>query len=377
MFWLSPNPPKRSRHVEEVQTYYRTIDELSSHGRFAEFEDLNAYLDFPREKVAVFRNNPYLSSGQVVVQILGVTEGKIIGAVGMFPFHIVADKERYEVCACPLTHVHPNYRRTMYGVELAQRTVDVSADKATLNYGLSEKSARLNRYLKAPLFPVRQFAYVKRSRLFFAQRLPKAIGWLLCPLMDVAFWIHRLLIGIVVGFRTFCWKIERVDVDDEDAVQQFCAMIAEDGHRFREDMDTKGVRWILTNDFFPSEMADKKLYRVKVKNRTIGYFMTRRSEHGARGRILEWQTAKGFESAIPWMLIRAAKLLIRNTDAVVVSVGEDENSVVKILKRFLIPFTTQYAVVGTRGDSPLRSHEGWNLAANWRIRPAMGDGCFY
>ena len=154
----------------EVQTYYRTVDELSSHGRFAEFEDLNAYLDFPKEKVEVFQNNPYLSSGQVTAQILGVTDGKIIGAVGVFPFYILADLKRYEVCACPLTHVHPDYRRTMYGIELEQKPLDISADNATLNYGLSEKSARLSRYLNVPLFGIRQFAYVKRSRHFFAQR---------------------------------------------------------------------------------------------------------------------------------------------------------------------------------------------------------------
>lgn len=363
--------------MREVQTYYRTVDELSSHGRFAEFEDLNAYLDFPKEKVAVFQNNPYLSSGQVTAQILGVLDGKIIGAVGVFPIPIVADRKRYEACACPLIHVHSDYRRTMYGIELPQKTEDISADKATLNYGLSEKAARLNRYLRAPLIDIRQFAYVKRSRHFFAHRLSKAIGWLLCPLMDVAFGLHRFLVNIVVWFRTFRWKIERVDVKNNEAIQQFCDLIAADEHRFREDMDPKGIRWILTNDFFPSEMADKKLYCVKAKGKAIGYFMTRRSEHGARGRILEWQTLKGTESAIPWMLIRAAKLLIRNTDAVVVSVGAEENAVIKVLKKLLIPFTSQYAIVGAREDSPLRTHDGWDQAVNWRVRPAMGDGCFY
>lgn len=361
----------------EVRTFYRTVDELSSHGRFAEFKDLNAYLDFPKEKVSVFQNNPYLSSRQVTAQILGVTDGKIIGAVGMFPFHIIADKKRYEVCACPLTHVHSDYRRTMYGIELGQKTLDISADKATLNYGLSDKSARLSRYMKVPLFNIRQFAYVKRCRHFFAQRFSKAIGWFLCPLMDVMFGLHRALVNLIVWARTFWWKIEQVDVGNKEAIQQFCEMIATDEHRFREDMDTKGIQWILTNDFFPSAMADKKLYCVKVKGKAIGYFMTRRSVKGKRGRILEWQTVKGAESSIPWMLIRAARLLIRNTDAVVVSIGAEEGTITKVLKRLLIPFTTQHAVVGARGDSPLRSHDGWDKAANWRIRPAMGDGCFY
>ncbi len=363
--------------MKEVQTYYRTVDELSSHGRFAEFEDLNAYLDFSKEKVATFQSNPYLTSGQVTAQMLGVVDGKMMGAVGMFPLHVIADKKCYEVCACPLIHVHPDYRKTMYGIELSQKTVDISADKATLNYGLSEQSARLNRYLKSPLFAIRQFAYVKWSRHFFKERLPKAISWFACPLMDVAFWFHRVFVGIVVWCRTFRWEIERVDVNDEEAFRSFSDMIAADEHRFREEVDPRWMRWVLTNDFFPSQMADKRLYRVNVKGKTIGYFMTRRSVKGARGRILEWQTVKGAESAIPWMLIRAAKLLIRNTDAVVVSVGAEEKAIVKVLKKILVPFTTQHAVVGAREDSPLRMHEGWDQAVNWRIRPAMGDGCFY
>ena len=363
--------------MKEVQTYYRTVDELSSHGRFAEFEDLNAYLDFPKEKVAVFQNNPYLTSGQVTAQILGVVDGKIMGAVGSFPFHVIADQKQYEVCACPLTHVHPDYRKTMYGVELGQKSLDMPADKATLDYGLSEKSARLCRYLNVPLFDIKQFAFVRRSRHFFKQRLPKAISWLACPMMDVAFWFHRVFVGIVVWCRTFRWKIERVEVDDEEAFRSFSDMIVADEHRFREEVDPKWMRWVLTSDFFPLSMADKRLYRVNVKGKTIGYFMTRRSVKGARGRILEWQTVKGAESAIPWMLIRAAKLLIRNTDAVVVSVGAEEKAIIKVLKKLLVPFTTQHAVVGARNDSPLRKHDGWDKAVNWRIRPAMGDGCFY
>ena len=363
--------------MKEVQTYYRSVDELASHGRFAEFEDLNAYLDFPKEKVAAFQNNPYLTSGQVIAQMLGVVDGKIMGAVGSFPFHIIADQKCYEVCACPLIHVHPAYRRTMYGAELSQKTVDIPTDKATLNYGLSEKSARLNRYFGTPIFDIRQFAYVKRSRHFFKQRLPKAVSWFACPMMDVAFWFHRVFVGIVVWLRTFRWKIERVDVNDEESLSSFCDMVATDEYHFREQIEPKWIRWVLTNDFFPLAMADKRLYRVRIKGKTVGFFMTRRSEHGARGRILEWQTVKGYESAIPWMLIRAAKLLIRNTDAVVVSVGAEESAVIKVLKRLLIPFTTQYAIVGAREDSPLRTHEGWDQAVNWRIRPAMGDGCFY
>ncbi len=363
--------------MNEVKSYYRTVDELSSHGRFADFQDLNAYLDFPKEKVAAFQSNPYLSSGQVTAQILGVTDGKIIGAVGVYPLRLIAEDKRYEACACPLIHVHSDYRRSMYGVVLLQKTVDVSVDKATINYGMSENSVRLNKIFRFPLFSIRQFAYVKRSRHFFAHRLPKAIGWILCPLMDVVFGLHRALVNVVVWFRTLRWKIEQVDVGNKEAIQQFCDLIAADEHRFREDMDPKGISWILTNDFFPADMTDKKLYSVKIKGQVIGYFMTRRSEHGARGRILEWQTVKGAESAIPWMLIRAAKLLIRNTDAVVVSVGAEEKAIIKVLKKLLVPFTTQHAVVGAHKDSPLRKHDGWDQAVNWRVRPAMGDGCFY
>lgn len=363
--------------MNAVQTYYRTVDELASHGRFSDFQDLNSYLDFPQEKVAVFQRNPYLSSGQVTAQILGVIDGKIMGAVGAFPLPIVAEKDRYEVGAYPLIHVHPDYRWTMYGVELVGKMMDLPVDKGMIGYGLSKQSLRLDRCLKIPLFDVKQFAYVRRSRHFFSSRLPKAIRWLACPLMDVAFWLHRVFASVVVGLRTFRWKIEQVDVNDDAAFHTFCDMVTSDEHRFRQQVDSRWIQWVLTTDFFPLTMADKRFYCVKVKGQKIGYFMTRRSEHGTRGRILEWQTVKGSESAIPWMLLRAAKLLIRNTDAVVVSVGAEERAVIKVLKRLLIPFTTQYVVVGAHKDSPLRTHEGWDQAVNWRIRPAMGDGCFY
>ncbi len=363
--------------MDDVQTYYRTVDELSSHGRFASLEDLNAYLDFSPEKVRTFEQNPYLKTKQTTAQILGVTDGKIIGAVGVFPLHVWADGKDYEACACPLIHVHPDYRKTLYGIDLSKATATISADKMTINCGLSHMSAKMNKLFKTPVFPLRQFAYVKRSRLFFGQRIPRVLHWLVLPLMDVAFAVHRCLVAIAVGIKTRKWAIEQIGLDDKTSIQQYCELVKDDSHRFREHIGPEWVEWVLTNDFFPLEVADKRLYKVSLKGQTVGFFMTRLTEQGARGRIIEWQIVSGFEKLLPWMLMRAAKMLLRKADASIVAVGEDEHDAIRTLKHWLLPFPNQHAVIGAHKTSPLRQHDGWREAKNWRVRPAMGDGCFY
>ena len=363
--------------MDDVQTYYRTVDELSSHGRFASLEDLNSYLDFSPEKVRTFEQNPYLKTKETTAQLLGVTDGKIIGAVGVFPLRVCADDKKYEACACPLIHVLPDYRKTLYGIDLSKATATVSADKMTINCGLSHMSAKMNKLFKTPVFPLRQFAYVKRSRLFFGQRIPRWLHWMALPLMDVAFAVHRCLASLSVAIKTHSWIVERISVDDEDRIKEFCELIKSDPHRFREHIGPEWVNWVLTNDFFPLEVADKRLYRVSLKGQTIGFFMTRLTEQGARGRIIEWQVAPGFEKSLPWMMMLAARLLVKKADASIVALGEDEHDAIRTLKHWLLPFPNQHAVIGAHKTSPLRQHDGWREARNWRIRPAMGDGCFY
>ena len=361
----------------DIVTEYRTVSELSSQGRFAHCADLNSYLCFTPEKVRAFEDNPYLRSSNVPAQIIGVSDCKIIGAVGVFPLRVWADEQQYEACACPLIHVHPDYRKTLYGIDLSNATVSVSADKITVNCGLSHMSAKMNKLTKTPVFPLRQFVYVKRSRVFFMERIPRLLRLFVLPLMDCVFACHRMVVSLAVAIKTRGWRFEQIGVEDGAAIGEFCELVRNDPHRFREHIGPEWVHWVLTNDFFPLDMADKRLYRVRKDNETMGFFITRLTSRGSRGRIIEWQMKPEHEGMLPWMMMWAAKMLVKKADASIVALGEDEHDAIRTLKHLLLPFPNQHAVIGAHKTSPLRQHDGWREAKNWRIRPAMGDGCFY
>lgn len=48
--------------MSNLQTYYRSVGELSSRGCFASLKDVNAFIDFSPEKVRTFERNPHLNT---------------------------------------------------------------------------------------------------------------------------------------------------------------------------------------------------------------------------------------------------------------------------------------------------------------------------
>ena len=142
-------------------------------------------------------------------------------------------------------------------------------------------------------------------------------------------------------------------------------------------MSPEFLKWVLENDFDPVELADKRLWRVSVKDKVMGFVMTRVSNMGARVRVVEWQAVPGEEKEIPWMILAAAFKALGGHSAVVISVDSNDKGLVSTLRRLLPRLPDQAATVNVSAGSPLERHEGWKDQANWRIRPIMGDCAFY
>ena len=225
------------------------------------------------------------------------------------------------------------------------------------------------------VFSISQFTIVRRSSLFFARRFPSCMSKLVCCLLDLIFLAHRILCSIIIRMRTYNWVLERVL--DDSSIEEFSSHVAEDHHKFREDVSPTFMNWILNNDFESVQKADKSIWRIKKKNATIGFVMTRLSDNGQRGRILEWQAVHGYEKEVPWMLLCVSRVLVKKCSAVVLSVSSEDLAIVKVLRRLLPRLPTQAATVSITDGSRFAKCAGWREQSNWRLRPIMGDCGFY
>lgn len=366
----------------EVKTTYRRISDLGN-PKFLEergISDADHILDIWPSKERVFSSNPFLKDRNDVVQIIGSVDGIAMGRLNRFPYQIVADGEVLDVISGESLLVKAEYRKTLYALDICQLQLDLTPSAIEVSCGLSAQAQKLTRLGKmASMFSIPKFAFVRHCSTLVRDRLPTVVRFVLCPLLDVLFLLHRLIIGSLVRLRTMGWRFEAVDLADEAKIQEFCSLVASDAKRFRINVTPAWVRWVNENDFKGAENPIKRLYRCTKGNELVGYVMTRAERHevGGRAKIQEWQLTERYANREGWFLIRAAMLIAKLSDFVVISLSAAETRTIRLLKRLLLKLPGQVVVVTACKGSPLRVLDGYKDISKWRLRPAMGDACFY
>jgi len=359
----------------EVKILRRSVGELSSPGRYSKLEDPDNRLITNPSVVNTFVNNPFVRTKDQPAQIIGIVDGRIVGGVGALPMRMIADGTNYETSAGPDILVNPEYRTTGLAIDFIEMGRTMSPDWITVDFYVSRMARKVCGLMGSAVFSIAQFALVRKSEEFFAQRVPSCLSWLACLVLDVLFALHRLGVWAIVSVKTWGWLVE--DASDETGFGAFASLVAVDKHRFREDVSLTYLKWLFANDFDSVEMADKHLWRMGKGDVIYGYVLTRVSNKGRRARIIEWQATDGNEEKLPWMMLKIAMRVLGKTNAVVLSVSSDDVDLVQLFRRLLPRMPDQAATVGVGDGSPLEKHSGWRDQKSWRIRPAMGDCGFY
>lgn len=357
----------------EVKSITRSVKGLSDPSAFDGMEGAEMVIR-SKATVVTYQTNPFLESPDQPAELVGVVGNRVIGKVGTMPMLLWADGKEYRTSANPDIKVDPEFRKTGYAFDLFEFGTAASPDGIKADFYVSRQARGVMRMLGSIVFDIRQFAVVRDASLFFARRLPRGFAHLGCWIMNVVFAVHRVLLGLLVGWKTRGWKFEKAG--DDASIASFVGLIRQDGHRFKPSVSESFYKWLLAQDFMGVEVADKHLWKVTKAGELIGYVIARRDGTG-RGRIIDWQTPVGGEKNYPWLLMAAARKCLRSCKAVVISVSSRDAAVVSGLKRFLPRLPLQAATVSASKGSPLLEHEGWQDDANWRIRPTMGDSGLY
>lgn len=361
-----------------VTTIIRTVDQVCKGDAPVGFTGPASLIGVNEGRRDAFLENPFLGDGNQALQIIGHINHEVVGRLNVFPLEIVADGQVITANCGDSLYVRDEYRKTLYGVALLDKLNNVSKDRVSLSAGFSVAAQQLIRLLKNTVYPLRKFMLVRRSRAILAGfgRLHPLIYLSLFFDMGLALynWVGKCRTRIALRG----YELVEVGYDDDVAITKFCKMIADDSHRFRENITPSWVRWVLKNDFHKDWLLSKKLYGYKKRGEFVAFVMTRSTqENGYKiGKIIEWQVDERCRFLERNMIMCAMLKELRDLDYVYLSIGEIDSTGMNWRNGFLPGLGCQVISIGMGKDSPLRQHEGFDNVANWRLRGGMGDLCF-
>jgi hypothetical protein len=362
--------------MKMVQDFYRKVSQLDDATCVAMFDDPAAYAKLHPSKIQTIRSNPLLESGDECGQILGICDSTVIGGICPMPLQVVADRRVYSAICGSSLMVIPEARITGYGIDVLEKMRNLCSDRIDLSCGLSADSRKLLKFLDRCLFPVGRHLMIRRSREFTDHRKP-FVAWRMASfIFDVAFYLHRLPIRVLVAWKMRGLKVRQIEATDSSALDSCVKLVEQDKHRFRQNITAEWFRWVLTNEFRPVEKANKRLYGVYRGEILVGFWISKTDTHGDRGRIIEWQVSEEWAALEPWVLLKAALRLLPFCNVVNLDTdNEVSNCLFKKLGFLQVP--GQVCGVGADDGSRLRTHEGWSEQHNWRIRMSMADAAFW
>lgn len=362
----------------KISTLLRSVAELRSDEKFAGLKDAYGLLDRSEYRLKTFEANPFLQDKNQPAQIIGVdSNGVVFGYIGPFPINMIADGQRLVAIAGDDLFVHQDYRKSGYALELMERIDNMSTDKISINTGLSDMAQRMCSLLDHINFKIIKFAYIKRINSLLSVVLsPRVVKWV-APIANSFLFLWRKFISIIAYFKTPSLCIKDVENISPEVLEEFQNLIQKDEHKFRQEIDSRWLKWVMENDFLDDAKKVKRLISVSTKGGVVGYFLVRTSPRSGRCRIIEWQLNSDYARYEQWIMLRVCAHLVKSADFVALSMSDADSKNYKAFKRLLFRTKNQMLTIGVGEESPLKNISGYDQAQNWRIRPGMGDSCFY
>lgn len=359
----------------KVETHLLPIADLDNDRRLAAYDDPQGLLTLSAAHRRLLQTDPFVSDFGKPALIFGTFGNRVVGKTEPVYFEIKADGRVMDAQASGGLFVEEPYRKTLYAVELMTRQDSLTDSGVSLNTGLSLSAQKLSKMMGFKLFPIARFALVKHSIDLLKERVSPVICRFLSPFFDCVFWLHRTVLSMYLAVRAHGWRFERVNSSDDRALDDFARLVEAAGDRLGEHVTAKWLKWVVENDFF--DEARKSIWRCTKGDKTVGYCLVR-TDNGktGRGKVLEWQVVPECREVESVFLLKTAQVLLKECDLVVVSLGPCLPAA-RQLSKLLLRLPEQVVSLGVAKKSPLRELSGWDDPANWRIRPCVGDACFY
>lgn len=365
----------------KVESRLLSLDEVCVDRPLEGITDPDGMVGINDGRKAAFRNCPMWKDGGRLTQIVGIVGNEAIGRLNVFPLEVVADGKVFSAVCGDSLFVREKFRNTLYAVSLMTRLNTISGDRLSLSAGFSPKARQVIKAIRNTVFLLNKYIVVRRTRSILPtigrRRLLSKFSWLFDLMLAPYHFIMRMANRVKIrGFQ-----FEEIPVDDRKALAEFAKLIENDEHRFRENMTSEVLDWILHNDFVQDRLIAKRVFGYKKGGRYVAFIMTRegRTSSGCRiGRVFEWQTQREYRKYEPYFLL---DVMYRSAgsklDCMAIEVGDEDAANYSVFKGFLPGGIASVISIGVGKDSPFKACEGYGEMANWRLRSGMGDLCFW
>lgn len=359
-----------------VKTVYRKISDLDDENWMSDKLDPEGTLAIGVAKAKTFKENPYVSDSTTPVQAVGLSGQDVVGKINQLWYDIFAEGKRYRVVSGEDLFVYEKFRSTMYGVKLLDGLKAFSPDRIVMGCRYSALAQKVIALLRYHIFPLRHFYLIRHSEKFVSSHLRPSLVRVGAFVTDFIFAIWRSLLSLMAWVRTHEVTIRIMELSDSEGLKKIEDVVASDTHRFREDITANWLKWVVGNDF--CEGARKKLYGYYREDRLIGFALVRFMADGkGKGELLEWQFVPDYRGKEAHLILRSLIKLVAHCDFAMLMFDAENAELNNFFKRKLVRRKDDLAALYVAPDSPLRRHLGYEEARNWRIRPALGDSCFW
>lgn len=336
------------------------------------------------ERVAALRANPFLWQERTPFQEVGIVDGKAAGFNYIFPIGLLLDGKEYGGATGSSLNVQEWARPSCVGLELPTVGTDrVARDGIAVAASCSKMAIPVHQINGYKYFFMPRLIGLFKSRsvveaVLKSKGLERVAAWI----VDLALDGMSLMLEAVCRMRLRSVEMALVRSDDAEALKEIADIIRQDGHRFSELHDERWLKWHLTQSF--SKDGPCRAWIFRQHGQPVGFVMLKKRFHaqashrGFRNVWLasfgEWGWAKGSESLLKWMILSGAFLMRRE--------GVDACELVTVdpkLQKFFRKIGWRQVGESNYGvkvwpRSPLIGlKKALQEAANWRLRPAMGD----
>jgi len=357
----------------KVESFQRTLDSLDDEHCFDGKIDPAQSLLIGDAKARTFKTCPYIFAGTFPIQTYGLVGNEVVGSINHFCYNIIADGSRYLTAVGDSLYVYDKYRSTMFGVSLLDGLKNLSRDHIVMGCRYSPQAQGVLRLLRYRMFRLNEYKYIKHSMgIVLTRSYAKFPHFVL----DCVYAVIRWVVWMLTWLKTHQLSVREISCLDDSTLNAMADLVKRDVHRFREDVTVEWLRWTLSNDFQVD--VTKKAYGVYVSGILVGFFLVRLCGSGkGEGKIFEWQLDSRYNRQTIDLMLRVARLCVQKCDYLTLSLGDEDNQNARALKMLLCRRTEQVVALWVAKDSPLTKHEGYGAFSNWRIRPGMGDACFW
>lgn len=365
----------------KLQIQYRTVRGLSEDRSFDDYSDPLGLLRFDDCKIKAYRENPYLTDPDAPCQLFGVKDNQIVGRRNSYPARFVANGVVHNCRISGSVFVDVNCRSSLLGITLLNKALKLPDGELNINCGLSPVNREFYRLAGANMFRMVCFNVGGSWNKFYKgnhfRGWKKVAAWCISASISTLNWLSSVFCSRRKFGQLPNWEVREIDPNDKPFLAKAAELIAQDGHKFREEITPEWIKWTLTNDFHVESCSKKQMFGVYDDNRFVGFALTRSSRDWGRKKIYEWQLDSAYTTREAEFLSLIAKRINTTGSSTTIMVDDCQaETVQKLTKRFSIA-GDDYAVVTIRNDSQYKAIEGIREQKNWRVRPGMGDACLW